>query len=288
MITRGLESASKGMSALIEYEDVIANNIANVNTVGFKRTNIAFKNLMEARVEETPNLAKAESKYRTVGSLSLGSGVDRTYLDFSQGPLNQTGNKLDVGIKGEGFFKVRNASSINNPAQNEGDFYYSRGGNFHMTQDYYLVNENGDYIMDRNDQRIRITRDPNNPDNGPDNKIDPIRDLAINEKGTLQLTNPLFARDLQTIAIFDFNNKSQITSLGEGKYAPIAGQDAQPYLKQRDVSLHQGTIEGSNSNTVIEMIQSINVSRTYETLAKLVKTQGETLSQAIELGKIKG
>lgn len=288
MITRGLEAASKGLQALIEYEDVIANNIANTNTTGFKKTNMTFKNLMDARVEEKADPNKIESKYKTIGTLSLGSGVDRTYLDFSQGPLNLSGSKLDVGINGEGFFKIRYGSSLDKPAADPNNYYYSRNGNFHLTPEHYLVNNNGDYVMDANNQRIRIVRDPQNPLNEPNNRIDVQNDLLIGTDGTIQLINPNYPRTLQKIAIVDFANKSQVTSVGDGKFMPITGQDAKMYTKANGFALEQGTLEGANSNTIVELIQSINVSRTYETLTRLVKTQGDTVSQAIELAKIKG
>ena len=94
MITRGLESATKGMLSLLKQEDVNANNLANVNTVGFKKTNITFKNLMDAQVEvkQVPltNNPK-DTQFIRVGDLSLGNAADRTYIDFSQGGLITTG-----------------------------------------------------------------------------------------------------------------------------------------------------------------------------------------------------
>lgn len=288
MITRGLESASKGMQALIEYQDVIANNLANVNTTAFKRTNMTFKNLVDARIEQKSEPNKPEAKTKDIGSLSLGSGVHRTFIDFEQGPLNLSGSKLDVAIDGGGFFKIRTAQSWGQPIDNPENYYYARDGHFTLTPDNYLANTKGDYVVDKLDRRIRIVRDPENPADGPENRINVQNDLLIGKDGTIQLTNPNYARTLQQIAIVDFQNKAQITSVGEGRFMPLAGRDAGMYAKNNGFMLEQGMLEGANANTIVEMISTINVSRTYETLSKLVKTQGDTVSQAIELGKIKG
>lgn len=288
MLTRGLEAASKGLQALIEYQDVTANNIANVNTTGFKKTNATFKNLMDARVEQRPqDLEKVGSSYRQIGTLSLGSGMDRTYIDYSQGTLNPTGSKLDVAINGEGFFKIRYANSLEQPADNPHNYYYARNGNFSLTPENYLVNVKGDYVMDKNNQRIRIVRDPNSPDNGPENRIHVDKDLLIGSDGTMQLIHPNYPRTMQQIAIVDFQDKTKVTSVGEGKFMPITGTDPKMYYKKGGFTLHQGNLEGANVSTVTEMIQTINTTRTYETLTKMVKTQGDALSQAIELGRIR-
>ena len=288
MLTRGLESASKGMQALIEYQDVIANNIANVNTTGFKRTTMAFKNLMDARVEQRPqDLERIGATNKPVGTLSLGSGVDRTYLDFEQGTLNPTGAKLDVAINGQGFFKMRYSNSLEQPADNPNNYYYTRNGNFSLTPDNYLVNFKGDYVTDVNNRRIRIVRDPENPENGPDNRVNVQNDVLIGPEGMVKLTNQNYMRDIQKIAIIDFADKTKVTAVGEGKFMAITGQDPKMFTKTNDFTLYQGNLESANVSTVTEMIQSINTSRTYETLAKLVKTQGDALSQAIELGRVR-
>lgn len=285
MITRGLEAASKGMQALIQYEDVIANNVANINTTAFKRTNIAFKNIMDTKVEQRST--EAGQGKRNVGTLSLGSMADRTYIDFSQGALNQTGSKLDVAIEGEGFFKVRVQNTINE-ADNEKNYYYTRNGNFHLTQDHYLVNKLGDYVMDENNKRIRLVRNPEDPKApNPTTRIDLDKELIVGEDGLIQVIGKDGSRGLGKIQIVDFEDKTKMSTVGDGKYLPIEGQDPKR-VQAKSARLQQGFLEGANANTVNEMIQSINVSRSYETLAKIVKTQGETVSQAIELGKIKG
>lgn len=291
MITRGIEASAKGMLSLIDNEDVIAHNLANVNTVGFKKTNITFRDLMQSQVEvkQVPisNNPK-DARFNNVGSLSLGNVTDRTYIDFSQGGLIQTGNKLDVGIQGEGFFKIRKQDVADNAPYEESNFYYERAGNFKLTDDYYLTNKEGDYIMDSRNRRIRMVLNPQDTTNNPNNRVDALKDITISEKGLIQITNPNNARTLQQIQIVDFQDKTKVSSLGEGKFLQIEGENAGMYTKTDGFALQQGMLEGSNTNTISEMINTINVTRSYETMAKMIKTQGETVSRAIDLGVIKG
>jgi len=287
MITRGLEAASHGMQALIIQEDAIANNVANVNTTGFKRTNMAFKNILDAQVAQ--RAPSATQKARVAGELSLGSAVDRTYIDFSQGVLNQTGSKLDIGIGGEGFFKIRLADTVNK-AESEDNYYYTRNGNFHLNTDNYLVTSQGNFVVDEMDRRIRLVRNPEDPTMDENNRIDFEKELLVSEDGLIQLVESDGNIPMQRIQIVDFQDKTKISYLGDGKFIPAKGfeNEAGRVRLNEGFALQQGMLEGANTNTVREMIQSINVSRSYETLSKIVKTTGDTVSQAIELGKIKG
>ena len=103
MITRGIGTVAKGMQALIDFEDVTAHNLANVTTNGYKKTTITFQDVMESKIQ-TKNV---QGKKVEVGQLSNGARTERTYIDFSQGGLAESGNKMDVAIHGDGFFKVR-------------------------------------------------------------------------------------------------------------------------------------------------------------------------------------
>ena len=291
MITRGLESATKGMLSLLKQEDVNANNLANVNTVGFKKTNITFKNLMDAQVEvklvPLTNNPK-DTQFIRVGDLSLGNAADRTYIDFSQGGLITTGNKLDVGIQGDGFFKIRHQNVPDNVPYDEKNYYYTRAGNFQLTDEYYLVTKDGDWVMDTQNRRIRIVLNPEEEENNPNNRIDSIKDIDIGERGVIQITNPDTPRTLQQIQIVDFRDKTLISAQGEGRFVQPEGIDAGAYQNNASASLQQGYLESSNTNTIYEMINTITVTRSYEAMAKIVKTQGDTVSRAIDLGVIRG
>ncbi len=283
MISRGIAALSKGMEALINFEDVTAHNIANVTTAGFKRTNITFQNILDSKVQTKNALGTKEE----VGSLSIGPRVDRTYIDFSQGGLMDSNNKLDVAFQGDGFFKVRYQDIPDNAQYDERNYYYQRTGNFALTEDNFLVNKDGDYIMDVQNRRIRITRDPESEDKNEMNRLEVEKDLIIAENGQISLNNPNFSANLQKIQICDFIDKTKISGVGEAKYLPIYGQNPGVYTKQDGTfSLQQGKIEMSNANTIKEMLNSINISRGYESMSTILKTQSETLGQGIALGNI--
>ncbi len=283
MITRGMGAIARGMQAMIDFEDVTAHNVANVTTDGFKKTNITFRDVMSADVQ-TKDL---QGRVKTVGKLSNGAKYDRTYIDFTQGGLSETGNKMDVAFHGDGFFKVRLKEIPDNAPYREKDYYYQRIGDFHLTTDNYLVNSQGDYIMDIENKRIRITRDREAQDLNEMNRMDLTEDLIIGENGQIQLNDAGYQTILQKIQVCDFYDKTKVSIIGQGKYLPIYGQDAGLHtLSDGEFSLQQGMVEMSNANTISEMLNTINVSRGYEAMSTILRRQSETVGQAINIGNI--
>lgn len=283
MISRGIGTVAQGMQALIDFEDVTAHNLANVTTQGFKRSNITFQNIMDSSVQ-APN---AHGENREVGSLSIGSRTDRTYIDFSAGGLMESGNKLDVAFQGDGFFKVRYQDVPEDAPYDERNYYYQRTGNFALTDENYLVNKEGDYLMDVNNRRIRITRDPNTDDIQEMNRLEIGKDLIFGENGQIELNNEDFRVTLQKLQICDFEDKTKVSSIGEGKFLAIYGENPRVYTKPDGTfSLQQGMVEMSNANTIKEMLNSINVSRSYESMSTILRTESDTLQQVIGLGNI--
>ena len=283
MITRGIGTVAKGMQALIDFEDVTAHNLANVTTNGFKRTHITFQDVMQTKVEAQ----NIQGRKVDVGTLSHGARTDRTYIDFSQGGLSESGNKLDVAFHGDGFFKVRYQDIPEDKAYDIRDYYYQRTGNFKLNEQNYLVNSDGDFIMDMENRKIRITRDPDAEEVNEMNRLDIMRDLVIAENGQISLCNPNYNINLQKIQVCDFEDKTKISGIGNAKYLPIYGQNPGLYTKNDGTfSLQQGMVEMSNASTITEMLNSINVSRGYESMSKLLKNQSDTVQQAISLGNI--
>lgn len=284
MITRGIGTVANGMQAMIDFQDVTAHNLANVTTAGFKKTNITFQDIMQSKV-----LSKnSNNTYKEAGSLSIGSRADRTYIDFSQGGLSESGNRLDVAIQGDGFYKIRyqNIKNDDIPYKEE-NYYYQRTGNFALDDENYLVNKDGDYVMDMRNRKIRITRDLNANDLNEMNRLDINSDLIIGETGQIELNNPNFRATLQKIQVCDFLDKTKISGIGEGKYLAIYGQDPGLYTKADGTfSLEQGMVEMSNANTISEMLNTINVSRGYESMSTILRTESETLQRVINLGNL--
>ena len=222
-----------------------------------------------------------------VGTLSNGARTDRTYIDFSQGGLAESQNKLDVAFHGDGFFKVRYQDIPEDKAYDERDYYYQRTGNFALDNNNYLVNKDGDFIMDIENRKIRITRDPDAEEINEMNRLDILKDLVIGENGQIQLASDDFNIMLQKIQVCDFEDKTKISTIGQAKYLPIYGQNPGLYTKADGTyDLQQGMVEMSNANTINEMLNTINVSRGYESMSTILKTQSSTLQQAISLGNI--
>lgn len=269
MLTKGLGIAAKGMMALIDQQDTTANNLANVNTVGFKKANLVFQNVFDAQIFENipPNEFKyADEKY--VGELAMGPKTQKVLLDFSQGNLERTGNPLDVAVEGDGFFKIQSV---------EGDIAYTRNGSFVMNNEKMLVTKEGEYVLDNQNKPIQLDMNRLNIEN--------VNDLVINEDGQIIANSPENQVTLQKIGIFDFRIKTDLRSIGDSKFVPNNIEE-NPEIVAEIFSLQQGALEGANSNTVNEMINIINTTRSYETLSKFVKNDSELLSRAINLGRV--
>lgn len=268
MLLRGLATASNGMQALIDQNDLTANNIANVNTVGFKKGSLIFKNIYDASImEKTGKGANVDA--RSLGELSMGSQVQKLTYDFSQGALSRTGGTYDLAVEGDGFFKTVSL---------DGDVSYTRNGSFTLNNDSYLVTKDGDYVLDTNNQRIRIDT--------KETKMRSNNDILIGEHGEIRINTGQTPITLQTIGIYDFKNKEDLTCIGGSKFKP---QDAttNPEMKAEKFSVQQGALEMSNANVVTEMINTINTSRNYESLAKMVKDTGDSLSKGLQVGRVK-
>ena len=149
MISRGLQIAANGMLGLIENQDAIAHNLANVNTAGYKKEALIFKNVYNSIVSEPQN--RGDYKYRNhqdVGMLSMGSQSHKLVHEFLQGTLSRTDRPLDVAIQGDGFFKVRGV---------DGSYAYTRNGNFVINSQNFLTDNDGNLVMDRETGKVIMT-----------------------------------------------------------------------------------------------------------------------------------
>ena len=271
MIVRGLESAAKGMIALMDMNDNIANNLANVNTVGYKKGSLRFKDVMQSAVYSQQESILRNDSSRYLGTLSMGSESMQYTHDFTQGALEKTGNTYDVAIEGDGFFKIKDV---------DGNISYTRNGSFVVNSDEYLVTKQGEYVLDVNNQRIRMIPD------GFDPSI--IRDrmqIVIGEQGNIEMNSYTQKIPMQTIGVFDFSDKDDLFEIGDARFIPKDIQ-GNPELRAEKYTVQQGMLELSNSNVIREMINTIQTSRNYESLTKVVKTNNELLRTAVSVGRI--
>lgn len=265
MIIRGLESAANGMQALIEQNDSTANNVANVNTTGYKKQSLVFQDIYDSNVIQKAALTGDNNK---IGELSVGSQVQKMTYDFSQGSLNKTENPFDLAIQGDGFFKIQSSS---------GDNSYTRNGSFTLNNNGNLVTKDGDFVLDDRGKPIKV--------NTKDVSIHSMNDVIINENGQMGISNDQTQIIMQKVGVYDFANKEDMICIGGSQFKPT-NISTNPELKAEKFSIQQGSLEMSNANVINEMMKTVNTSRNYETLSKLVKTNGDSLSSVMRVGRL--
>ena len=269
MISRGIDIAAKGMMSLIDLQDSTANNIANVNTAGYKKEGLSFRNVYNALIEEPVERNNPKNHDgRLVGEISMGSVTHRLVHQFSQGTLSRTENPLDLGIEGDGFFKLRAP---------DGTITYTRNGSFCINSQNLLTDMQGNLVLDYENNPIRL--------NLVELDVKSEKELTVNEDGTIVAVRDETAQALQRIGIYDFANKDDMMAVGTSMYVPKNIQ-TNPELRAQKYSVQQGAIELSNANIINEMINSIKVSRNYETLSNFMREKSNQLSQAINLGRL--
>ena len=206
--------------------DKVAHNMANVNTVGFKRQDLSFKSVLDASQTQ----AEHGSSFATVAS---------TNTDFTDGGLNITNSRLDLAINGDGFFGYKRGEGT----------VYSKDGHLSVSSTGQLINSSGESILGVDGQPIDI----------PLNSI-----VNITPQGEVKDTNgAVFGQ----VGMFEFNNKQQLISAGNSSFvSPTEPEKTTDYL------LTPGALEQSNVNGIQESVKLTEVSRAYQSAAKLVKT----------------
>lgn len=247
---RGLYTAATGMNSMQHQIDVTSNNIANVNTIGFKQDRAEFQDLMYETLNYTAGRTSQTTMNPTGIDVGLGVKVSGIQKNFNEGDLKPTSNPLDIAIEGRGFFQVTLPS---------GEIAYSRNGAFKLNSDGSIVNGNG-YLLN---PEIVI----------PDN----VMDVSIAKDGTVTAKDAQTGTDvdLGQITIADFINPAGLIPLGESLYmqSDASGDvlEGNPSEEQFG-SLQQGMIELSNVKLVNEMVDLITAQRAYEANSKAITT----------------
>lgn len=255
---RSLYTAATGMEAQQLNIDVIANNLANVNTTGFKRSRVDFQDLLYQTIR-TAGAAQAQGVQIPTGiQVGLGTRVASVQKLFTQGDFQMTGNKLDVLIEGNGFFQVMLPS---------GNLAYTRDGSFKIDGQGRLVTSDGYPVQ----PEITIPAG--------------AKEISIGEDGTVSATlaGQSTPQELGQIQLVGFTNPAGLESLGRNLFAqteasgePVPGTPGQDGLG----TLAQGYVEMSNVKVVEEMVNMIIAQRAYEVNSKSIQAADEMLNIA--------
>ena len=256
---RALWSAASGMKGQQTNMDVISNNIANVNTYGGKKVRAEFQDLIYQNIRDAGAASGADSQYPTGLQVGLGTRVAATNRIFTQGALQTTDNPTDIGIQGEGFFRI---------TMPDGTTAYTRDGSFKLDSDRRMVTTDGYPLADN------ITID----DNAPSDSITISGDGRVSDTpagGTQQ--------EVGQIQLARFVNPSGLTAIGKNLFvvSEASGDaiESEPGVDGAG-TLTQGTLEMSSVQIVEEMVNMIISQRAYESNSKAVTTSDSMLEIA--------
>ena len=252
-MTSALQIARSGLDALDQRMRTISNNLANVNTTGFKRDRAAFVTLMYQDPRQAGTPSGADNQYATGLGTGTGVRIQGTERIHTQGALNQTENALDIAIEGEGFFAVTTPDGT--PA-------YTRDGSFKLSATGELVTSAG----------LRLAQSITIPEGAQSITIAPDGTVSATLQGQ---TAPVEAGQIQ---ITRFLNPAGLEPKGDNLYAETAASGtAQTGAPGTDGSgtIRQGSLETSNVSTVQELVDMIETQRAYEVNAKVIKAADE-------------
>ncbi len=271
---RGIYTGSTGMMAQQARLDTIANNLANVDKTGYKRDLTLFKafpDMLIRRINDDGQGITPAGSYDTmpyVGKLGTGVEVNEVYTQFDQGSMQRTESPFDLALEGQGFFTV----------MTERGERYTRNGTFTINEEGILVNHNGYAVMGENGP-IRLQKN----------------NFMVNERGEV-LVNAAMSPEpedvvgmtqnnweqpvvIDRLKLADFENIRELKKEGESLYTDT--EYSGPPLPPQQLKVVQGFLEKSNVNAVREMVEMIEVQRSYEANQKSITSGDQTLGKLI-------
>ena len=253
-------SAAKGQERLLE---VLANNVANANTGGFKEQKVSFKSLLSNPWQSYRNPHPPAAFQRNMEDIFPLKGNEMGYTSasevstrFEQGPLQETENNLDIAVQGDGFFTLETAFGER----------FTRDGSFALTPEGTLVTKNGAVVQGENGPITGLSEG----------------DLRISELGDVFSGE----RFVDKLRLRSFSEPAYLQRLGDSLFV----HDGAPEnFKDFEGKVSQGYVEGSNVNPMANMANMITAHRTYEALQKAIQSQDKTMEKgANEIGMVRG
>ena len=258
---RSLWTSATGMQAQELNIDVISNNLANVNTCGFKKSRAEFQDLLYETMRAAGAASSADTTIPTGVQLGHGSRPAAVQKMFNQGDFQNTENELDWAIEGDGFFQIELPN---------GEISYTRCGEFKLDADGRIVNVDGFLLV----PQFTVPTDTVSITVGMDGTVSVIQadDPIPSEIGTIQLAR--------------FVNPSGLRSLGRNLLVPTEGSGDEIVGTPGEDgfgTISQGFLEMSNVSVVDEMVSMITAQRAYETNSKVIQTADDMLQMANNL-----
>jgi flagellar basal-body rod protein FlgG len=245
---KGIYSSGSGMGPRLMGLDVIANNIANADTTGFKKNDVFVQILKDAGVAQS--IGKGEM-----------AGLDvKEFTDFSEGSHRSTSNPLDLAVHGEGFFVLDTPQGMR----------YTRNGNFKLSEGGDLVNSNGQHVMGTSG---RI--------NFPNAAKTQMTDLVITTKGEMYMGKDLVGK----LRLVTFADLQQLQKEA-GSVFTTDQQTQEIQFNEERSAVRQGYLEESNVESLTEMVQLVEFTRNFETDQRTMRYQDSTLEKALEVGRL--
>ncbi|NYT68203.1 flagellar basal-body rod protein FlgG [Pusillimonas noertemannii] len=259
---RSLWTAKTGLESQQTQMDVISNNLANVNTAGFKRSRAVFEDLMYQTIRQPGAQVGAANQLPSGLQVGTGTRIVATERVHTQGNLKDTGNSLDIAIQGRGFLQVE---------MPDGTFAYTRDGSLQVDQNGQLVTAGGYPIQP--------------PINIPDNALS----ITIARDGTVSVTQPgAIGTNVQVgqLQLSTFINPTGLQSAGENLYVETDASGpanfASPGLDGAGLVL-QNYVETSNVNVAEELVNMITTQRAYEMNSKAIQTSDQMLARLTQI-----
>jgi len=245
---KGIYASGSGMKPRMMRLEVVANNIANANTTGYKKDNLFIQVMKDAGL----TMAQGQSELK---------GMDcKEYTDFAEGSFVETDNPLNFAIQGRGFFVVDTPEGPR----------YTRNGNFSMAIDGTVVTDQGYPVMGSSG-KIQI----------PSPQKLSETSIVVSERGDISMGNVLLGK----LRIVDFEDLNELKKSGKSLFETEA-QEKSATVDGKTLVIRQGYLEESNVEGIHEMIQLVELTRSFETDQRTLQTQDSTLEKALEVGRV--
>lgn len=249
---RALYTAASGMILGTLRQGLIAHDLANVTTPGYKRGILPPFPAPQLDLRRISTPAQA-TRAPQIGPLGTGVYAEVATVDFRQGPLQQTGRTLDVALEGPGFFQVQTPRGLR----------FTRDGRFYRDADGNLVTLRGYRVLDLNGQPIQL------PQEG---------EIAIALDGTISVDGQVVGQ----IGIFQVPPDT-LRREGDGLFVLTTEEAPTPTAQAQ---IRQGYLEGSNVDLAATLVEMMTVARTYEANQRLIQVQDQLLTRTMEIGRV--